>query len=168
MNLKINILLFTCLGLSLFAFYSGYHITPLNTSEITFTKGVVENIRRYDEKTEYFLKNNNSIVFETTSLTQPLLNAASIDPYKIGAEYTIGHQAFDSWKQQNDEGYLRREIVVLTVEDQPIITLEAFNDSERSNKTAAYVVGGFFLVAGIGLVLIFRNKDRFSKRHSKH
>lgn len=113
MNIREYILVFVCLAIGAFAIYSGFNIELLNNDSYHLTKGKVTKIIRYGSKTEYYIEDSGNVVYQTNSLTNPFLNSSNKSPFENHEVYEIGYRKFDSWKQKNDKGYLRREIIIL-------------------------------------------------------
>jgi len=166
MKIQEYILILVCYACSGFGIYSAFTIKLFKNESYTLTQGVAIDIIPYGSKTEFYLQNENRIVYETTSLTNHYLNTSDKHPFERNALYKIGSIEYDSWKKENDLGYHRREIITLSKNKDAILTIDDYNEAEKSNGMSGLSLAGVFLILGVILHLAFSNKEKIIQWHT--
>lgn len=149
---KGHILGFAYVTLGVYMLCLDNEIVSESDFEIKKEKGV--EIRRYQSTTEYYLQADDKNVYETSPLINPYLNTSNKAPFEINSIYEIGYRKVDSWKDKNNLGYTRMEIITLRKNGESILTIDNYNEAIKSNNKTGLILGIVLLLVGVILFII--------------
>ncbi len=144
-----------CFVIAFLGLYSSFNKQDITLEQTKTHEGIVSEINSDEGTTEYIFENDSINVYIITSITDGEINHSEIDILETGQNYKVHHVNYHKGREKMK---WKKKIITLSKNGQNVLSLQQYNEGQRSNILWGRMIGVAFLILGLFLlIMIFCN-----------